>query len=451
MLWISLARAVTGGPQGNPVDLTPVIDAADPNALIELQGGWFTLDRVDPPGEITLRGTVPGTVVTVTEHHALWVGLGRVVLEDFTLSGQGLYSPLRIESAGWVEMSGMTLRDGVAPTTFSFGGLGFVAGQGLTASGTRFESGLANQGGALSVVSPFVCDGCTFSGNVVVDGIAQGGALNVFADVTLTDALFEGNVNATHLGGAVFVGGGHALSVIGGRFAGNSAAAEGGAISVHDGTAVLEDVVFEGNTGASGGGIHVGSNGAATVRRSHFCGNVATFGAAVQVANGGDLELTGVSTTGQSSVPLYLRGNGALNLSFLTVVESGEAIDANAQVPVTGAAIVSGQSSWNNLVFTDSVFDDAPPSGQAVMGGEEPWLPPECRAPIPPWQAVWLDGVAGSTDPDGTVGDAGATGGPLALPALWEDPDNDGVAAMWDCDSPLSNLSDCQADADTDA
>jgi MYXO-CTERM domain-containing protein len=54
------------------------------------------------------------------------------------------------------------------------------------------------------------------------------------------------------------------------------------------------------------------------------------------------------------------------------------------------------------------------------------------------------DGVHGDPDafdPDpGARSDIGATGGPDADPALWDDSDGDGVAAMWDCDPARSDV-----------
>lgn len=147
----------------------------------------------------------------------------------------------------------------------------------------------------------------TFAGNEAV----LGGAINATGTkVAATNVTFEGNkaASADGHGGALFVDGqGASYTQVGGKFVGNSAKKNGGAIRVQDGADLaLNNVVFDGNTAANGGAVDTFNAGNVTFTDTTFTNNQAGgWGGALRI-NGGNVTIT--VTEGKS---LVYEGNKA--------------------------------------------------------------------------------------------------------------------------------------------
>lgn len=147
----------------------------------------------------------------------------------------------------------------------------------------------------------------TFAGNEAV----LGGAINATGTkVAATNVTFEGNkaAGADGHGGALFVDGqGASYTQAGGKFVGNSAKKNGGAIRVQNGADLdLTNVVFDGNTAANGGAVDTFKAGNVKFTDTTFTNNQAGgWGGALRI-NGGNVTIA--VTEGKS---LVYEGNRA--------------------------------------------------------------------------------------------------------------------------------------------
>lgn len=147
----------------------------------------------------------------------------------------------------------------------------------------------------------------TFAGNEAV----LGGAINATnTQVVAENVTFEGNkaASADGHGGALFVDGqGASYTQAGGKFVGNSAKKNGGAIRVQNGADLdLKNVVFDGNTAANGGAVDTFNAGDVTFTDTTFTNNQAGgWGGALRI-NGGNVTIA--VTEGKS---LVYEGNKA--------------------------------------------------------------------------------------------------------------------------------------------
>ena len=147
----------------------------------------------------------------------------------------------------------------------------------------------------------------TFAGNEAV----LGGAINATnTQVVAKNVNFEGNkaVGDDGHGGALFLNGNTAsYTQAGGKFVGNSAKKNGGAIRVQDGADLaLTNVVFDGNTAANGGAVDTFNAGDVKFTDTTFTNNQAGgWGGALRI-NGGNVTIA--VTEGKS---LVYEGNRA--------------------------------------------------------------------------------------------------------------------------------------------
>lgn len=136
-----------------------------------------------------------------------------------------------------------------------------------------------------------------------------GGALQLAGagETTITNTTFSENAAGT-FGGALFLNGNTAsYTQAGGKFVGNSAKKNGGAIRVQDGADLaLTNVVFDGNTAANGGAVDTWNAGNVKFTDTIFTNNQAGgWGGALRI-NGGNVTIA--VTEGKS---LVYEGNKA--------------------------------------------------------------------------------------------------------------------------------------------
>ena len=197
--------------------------------------------------------------------------------------------------------------------TKSHGGAVYITGSKVKttiADSTFSKNTSGKQGGALQLTGAgeTTITNTTFSENATG---TFGGAINATGTkVAATNVTFEGNkaASADGHGGALFVDGqGASYTQAGGKFVGNSAKKNGGAIRVQDGAALdLTNVVFDGNTAANGGAVDTFNAGNVKFTDTTFTNNQAGgWGGALRI-NGG--KVTIAVTEGKS---LVYEGNKA--------------------------------------------------------------------------------------------------------------------------------------------
>lgn len=197
--------------------------------------------------------------------------------------------------------------------TKSHGGAVYITGSQVKttiADATFSKNTSGKQGGALQLsdAGETTITNTTFSENAAG---TFGGAINATnTQVVAENVTFEGNkaASADGHGGALFVDGqGASYTQAGGKFVGNSAKKNGGAIRVQDGAALdLTNVVFDGNTAANGGAVDTSNAGNVTFTDTTFTNNQAGgWGGALRI-NGGNVTIA--VTEGKS---LVYEGNKA--------------------------------------------------------------------------------------------------------------------------------------------
>lgn len=197
--------------------------------------------------------------------------------------------------------------------TKSHGGAVYITGSQVKttiADATFSKNTSGKQGGALQLAGAgeTTITNTTFSENAAG---TFGGAINATGTkVAATNVTFEGNkaASADGHGGALFVDGqGASYTQVGGKFVGNSAKKNGGAIRVQDGADLaLNNVVFDGNTAANGGAVDTFNAGAVTFTDTTFTNNQAGgWGGALRI-NGDNVTIA--VTEGKS---LVYEGNKA--------------------------------------------------------------------------------------------------------------------------------------------
>ncbi len=197
--------------------------------------------------------------------------------------------------------------------TKSHGGAVYITGSQVKttiADATFSKNTSGKQGGALQLAGAgeTTITNTTFSENAAG---TFGGAINATnTQVVAENVTFEGNkaASADGRGGALFVDGqGASYTQAGGKFVGNSAKKNGGAIRVQDGADLaLKNVVFDGNTAANGGAVDTFNADDVTFTDTTFTNNQAGgWGGALRI-NGGNVTIA--VTEGKS---LVYEGNKA--------------------------------------------------------------------------------------------------------------------------------------------
>ena len=197
--------------------------------------------------------------------------------------------------------------------TKSHGGAVYITGSQVKttiADATFSKNTSGKQGGALQLAGAgeTTITNTTFSENAAG---TFGGAINATGTkVAATNVTFEGNkaASADGHGGALFVDGqGASYTQAGGKFVGNSAKKNGGAIRVEDeADLALNNVVFDGNTAANGGAVDTFKAGDVTFTNTTFTNNQAGgWGGALRI-NGNNVTIA--VTEGKS---LVYEGNKA--------------------------------------------------------------------------------------------------------------------------------------------
>lgn len=329
------------------------------------------------------------------------------------------------------EVSGCTFERNLAAVWG--GAIVLFDGNSLTVTDSTFDGNTADEGGGIACFGARSCD-LTVSGTSFANGTASRGGHLFVANgvVALTDVAFSTGI-VTGDGGAIHQIEGE-LVATDVRFEANHSDGDGGALSTDQAAVTLLRPTFCHNDATSaGGGVYVREGGVFTVTNGSFFGNTAVDdGAAIRIRDRG-AEVVQSTFVGDVSS----RAFGVIG------VEGGEGLTVTRSVFASGgspalyannaAAALSWSGFWETRAFDADVVETDP-----VVLASDPFPDLGTTCPdvaVPVYDGPLVDvGDPAVNDPDTTVDDLGATGGPDADPELWADADSDGVVAMWDCD-----------------
>jgi len=276
---------------------------------------------------------------------------------------------------------------GETVTAYSPGGgaLELHNGAETTVTGSTFTTNTAMYGGAIyndtynTAVSTAAVADCVFDAN---SATLKGGAIYNYADMTVTNSVFSGNLvvedeltSWDSFGGAVANTLNGSLTVTGGKFDGNSAV-QGGAIAtfIKYGSSDTADLTvtntdFSLNSSMYGGGIYVqtGTTDATTVTGGTFTANSASYGGGAICRCYGLLTVTDCEFVGNSA------GNdgGAISLW-----DSWDTTTSVADAKFTGNTALYGGAishSWgySPIAITGSTFTAN--GGESTLQGGAIW------------------------------------------------------------------------------
>ncbi len=467
------------------------LNAAHDGVTIDVLPGTYP-ESLDFLGKsVHLRSTGGADVTTITGEDSYPVATLRfgedetTVIEGFTLS----------DGMSWDDGGGMAVLHG-SPTLLSLNFTGnWAAGDGgalwvrdghVTGSQLLFDAnGSSGTGGAVAVLDATVAfTGVTFSANY---GFYGGGAL----DATSSE-----------------------VALASGTFSSNSSAGDGGAISSTSSLVRLEDLAFTANETTGDGGAIAADGGELELTRigieSGQCsdaggGIYATGGAVVQAGN---LLVNAVQAYRGGAIAV--ESAAVVHLDHATIVgcyassEGGAIHVSGSEVSLSHSVVAYNLSPAGGGVFAESVFEQGEEEGSEVeipavvagsytdihgnrsadYAGMDPFDGSGSQDVDPDFVHYTDDGKAegddlhlrpdsplvdagdpnGPRDPDGSVADLGAFGGPNADFSYYDDADNDGMAdgfesamgldpqsddAAGDPDGDgLSNLEEAQAASD---
>ena len=193
----------------------------------------------------------------------------------------------------------------------------------------------------------------TLSRLKITGGFAEGGGAvySQYANLTLDNCIFDGNVATDGSGGAVWADGGN-LTVVGGEFLANNASRYGGAVHAVDGTLVIQGgTKFDGNSAIGGGAVYCGLGELGGSKPEGICSILD----AVFVSNS-------AARDSQGSVEdiSYIDGGGAAMFLSASVDVSGSFFNDN-YARRSGGALHGGiytNMSVNGCTFVNNTSDN---------------------------------------------------------------------------------------------
>lgn len=428
-MWMWLGQALAATLTVGPTSAYPTLDDAWAVAVdgdvLELEAGTYVADALPLFGlQLTVRAA-PGAEVIVEalggDDGAFDAGgASHLIVEGITLDGGGA-SRLIHSSGSRVDLLGVVGQDGAADS----GGCvqasdsrvrlvdteltGCVTTGALSADGGAVQS---TGVGSLAIVGGRLADNRT-------NGQSSGGAVACTAyTCTLFEVELEGNHSSS--GGAVYVAALGGSRLVASTLVGNSADGEGGGLYAGGGdyyrSVEASGSVFCGNYAEVwGGGVHATTEIA--VRHSTFVGNTVLSG-----VDGAALRATHPTSSVDHAVvahhlgpgtAVYHGGVGPLSYTALYDNDGGDLTGF-----VAGVGVIYG---------LDPLFV-VPFDGDCDLAG----LHPGAGSPL-------IDaGDPTVTDPDGSIADLGAFGGPFAPDA--DDADGDGFTTRSDCDDTQADV-----------
>ncbi len=411
-IWILLAAAeaatLTVGPAADFADVVSALDAAEADDVISIAGGEYrgalvvtvdvTLEATDPADPpvltardadvITVRGSAltmqsialaPDSVRGLNAEAGSTVILREVSVEgaEVDINGGGIRvidASLLVEdstfagntaetAAGghiWATRTDLTIRRSTfSEGDASFGGAIRVEGSTVVVEDSDFdENSVASDGGALySLSSDVTISGSTFTNNTTrpdqCDDSCEGGAVR-FGDGstwTIADSVFDRNITAGDVGGAV--------------------------VSTARSSGTVSGSTFTRNEGNFGGAIYLGSEGSVTIEGSTFETNRAYDGEGGAIRWRPDAAEPTLLVRGSTFVDNTATDRGgALGLNTTngprgTLVLEDNRFETNASATAGGALSVEATSNLSGIrnLFCGNTADTAGGGVRIISGG----------------------------------------------------------------------------------
>lgn len=295
--------------------------------LLDLNAAHNGLLRFNPgvSGTIDLETPLPN--ISADDFSIIGPGAANLTLRRSLLDGTPAFRILTIESHATVNISGLTLSNGIAPidTPSKGGGMALLSGHAFLSdcviSGN--SAGPAGFGGGLftEVDSSLELNSCVISGNEAGNG---GGIFNSGTLTTDHCTIAENNARSTGGGGGIFNGGNANMTV-------------------------LNSAIINNRSSSSGGGVFHNGDSASAIINSTISGNS---------ANG----------TGKIPINKPMGGGGICTLSTLSVTNS--TITSNTAVSVGGGNYTVAVGSASKTQLAGSILaGNSAPSGPDDSGG----------------------------------------------------------------------------------
>ncbi len=408
---------------------TDEVDASPGDGACATAGDVCTLraavqEANETPGRDTI--TVPAGTYTLTiagDHEDAAAQDDLDILEDLTINGAGQATTF-VDGGGFtrifdiiptdvdVDISGLTVRNGMAPTI----GGGIDNHANLTLTDVTITGNTGPKGGGISNRGDLTLTRVTLNGNTAPSG---GGGLWIEPEGSA--AIHESSLQSNQATGGFSDGGGilneGALTVISSTLTGNSSSGDGGAIA-SSGTLFLSGSTIDGNTSGGYGAVNIDGEGSAeiaattfsdnerggmellttgpvSIADSTFAGNFGSNGGAISVENDGPLTIRDTTMTGNTAGNLggaifqddtvamtiervTFSGNSAGRGGVIAILDEGPTTLTNVTMSGNsatqqGGAIWRGWAAPFTVINSTIVNNDSPTGGGIYAEETEPF------------------------------------------------------------------------------
>ncbi|MFL6275670.1 MAG: HYR domain-containing protein [Blastocatellia bacterium] len=249
-----------------------------------------------------------------------------------TVSGNDQSRVFEINSGITVDISGLTISDGIAfsGAGASLTGGGILNNGSLTLTNVVLSGNSALQGGGIANNGSLMIDNTTLSGNSAIQG---SGLYNSVGMVTITNSTLSGNFprGVPSDGGGIFNTMGGTATIINSTLSGNTANFGGGIFNNFNSTANISFTTIALNSAAIGGGVDNNSNATMNIKNSIVANNPSGG----DCFNLGTFNASGVNFTTNGTCPGFTQvpatGPGGLNLGPLA--DNGGRTQTHALLP----------------------------------------------------------------------------------------------------------------------
>ncbi len=214
-------------------------------------------------------------------------GADKLTVQRSTVNGTPVFPIFNVTTTGLVALSGMTIRNGIAAASGTFGVPATGGGIAHNASGTLnvanciLTANSAGNGGGIGNFGAMTVTDCTLSGNSasnVGGGIYSEGGTASVSNCTLSgNSSLPPSTNSTVYGGGLGIVGAGTVNVTNCALSGNQACGNCGGLGGSSGSAGL------------GGGIYIESNGTVNVTNCSLGSNSVGYNTGSVIARGGGI------------------------------------------------------------------------------------------------------------------------------------------------------------------
>ncbi|MCO4747777.1 MAG: hypothetical protein KC912_23480 [Proteobacteria bacterium] len=451
--------------------LQGAIDAANPDDTIAIAAGTYRESILVSGTTLTLEGSDEVYLLGSGEPAVPVIDVANATMTLSTVAiASELQRPMRIDQST-VSVQISTLRGGAFQT---LGGVIYATDSDLSLSQSGVRHGVGIHGGlvALERSTLFATRTSFTDGSADMDGGAIYAA-DAQSSILLTN-ISTVIGNSARSGGGVMVDGALSLDVRSVTLHDNTASSGGGAIASISTPVSVNQSTLTNNSAGTGGAI-TNASAPFSLTQSFLCHNQGRTGSAVHVAASDSVitnttffrnaatEDSALVMTGSPDSTLVAYNdfiaNDAANYAAVSLpsgvaVFSSNVVSHNtsrtdgSEPPVTWPRASKDLRAGHNLYF-DNAGRDVAEALQENQVIETPLLRSidansSCSSVLPlvfAGSATIDAGPPTATDPDGSIADIGALGGPDALAGYWGDSDGDTWPAAYDCEDGNASVS----------